>query len=260
MRLLFVADVMGSPGRLALKTLLPRLRERTGAELLIVNGENAAGGSGITPKIAGEFFDLGVDLITGGNHSWDNRDGVAHLDREPRLLRPHNYPEGNPGSGLGRVPLPGGGELTVLNLQGRIFMAPLPCPFRAADTALDGVTGPVLVDFHAEVSSEKIALARYLDGRVSAVIGTHTHVQTADARLLPGGTAFLTDAGMTGPHDGVIGMTYESTLPRFLRLTPSRFQVAKGEVRLQGAVLDFDAESGRAAAIETFDLPLEEDA
>jgi len=252
MRLLFVADLMGSPGRKALKTLLPGLRLLYGPAAIVVNGENAAGGNGITAKIADEIFDMGVDLITGGNHSWDNKDGVAHLDREPRLLRPHNYPSGNPGRGLAGLQLPGGAVMHVLNLQGRIFMQPWPCPFRTADEVLESIEGPVFVDFHAEATSEKVALARYLDGRITALVGTHTHVQTADARVLPGGCAFLTDAGMSGPHDGIIGMTYESTLPRFLKQTPSRFEVARGDLRVQGAVVEFDPKSGRASAIETF--------
>jgi 2',3'-cyclic-nucleotide 2'-phosphodiesterase len=259
MKLIFIADIMGSPGRKAVKTLLPVLRDRYAPDVILANGENSAGGNGITPKIANELYASGIHLITGGNHSWDNKDGVAHLDREPRLLRPHNYPDGNPGSGLGHVDLPGGSILTVLNLQGRVFMPPLLCPFKTADLVLENHVGPVFIDFHGEATSEKIAMARYLDGRITALVGTHTHVQTSDARILSGGTAFLTDAGMSGPHDGVIGMTEQSTLPRFIKQTPTRFVVAKGNVRLQGAFVEFDEESGLASKIEAFDEPLKEE-
>ncbi len=260
MKILFIADIMGAPGRKAVKSLLPGVLKEHAPHAVIANGENAAGGNGITPKIADEFYGMGIQMITGGNHSWDNKDGMAHLDKESRLLRPHNYDAENPGSGLGGIELPGGRTLTVLNLQGRVFMPPLHCPFRCADEVLDKVDGPVFVDFHAEATSEKAAMAHYLDGRITAILGTHTHVQTADGRVLSGGSAFLTDAGMTGPHDGVIGMTAKSTLPRFLRQIPSRFEVAKGDLRMQGAMIQFDEDSGRAESIETFDLPLEEDA
>ncbi len=260
MKILFIADIMGAPGRKAVKALLPSILERETPDAVIANGENAAGGNGITAKIADEFHAMGIQILTGGNHSWDNKDGMAHLDKESRLLRPHNYDSENPGSGVGRIELPGGRILTVLNLQGRVFMPPLHCPFRCADEVLDELEGPVFVDFHAEATSEKAAMAHYLDGRITAMVGTHTHVQTADARVLPGGSAFVTDAGMTGPHDGVIGMTPKSTLPRFLRQIPSRFEVAKGDLRMQGAIIRFDEDSGKAESIETFDLPLKEDA
>jgi 2',3'-cyclic-nucleotide 2'-phosphodiesterase len=260
MKILFIADIMGSPGRKAVKAMLPVLKDSHAPDVVIANSENSAGGNGITAKIAEELFAMGVNVLTGGNHSWDNKDGMAHLDKESRLLRPHNYPEENPGSGVARVDLAGDVKLTVLNLQGRIFMPPIHCPFRTADEVLENLDGPVFVDFHAEATSEKAAMAHYLDGRITALVGTHTHVQTADARVLSGGTALLTDGGMTGPHDSVIGMTSESTLPRFLRSIPSRFEVAKRDIRIQGALIEFDENSGQAKSIEAFNLPLKEDA
>jgi len=258
MRLLFIADIMGRPGRDALAALLPKLRARLAPDCVIANAENAAAGTGFTPQIARSLLGAGVDCLTGGNHSFDNKEGAAYLAAgAERVLRPHNYPPGNPGSGRAVLPLPAGGELLVLNLVGRVFMPPVDCPFRCADAALAewGGRGPVFVDMHAEASSEKLALGRYLDGRVSAVVGTHTHVQTADERILPGGTAFLSDAGMTGPHGGIIGMASEAVLHRFLHQSPRRFEVATGELRLQGAWIDLDAE-GRATAIARLDLPL----
>ncbi|MCB1161529.1 MAG: TIGR00282 family metallophosphoesterase [Candidatus Krumholzibacteriia bacterium] len=258
MRLLFIADIMGRPGRRAVTQLLPELRARLAPDVVIANAENSAAGAGFTPKIARELMDAGADVLTGGNHSFDNKEGVAHLDDgDGRVLRPHNYPPGNPGCGRAVLALPDGRELLVINLIGRVFMNPVDCPFRAADDLLadwEG-RGPVFVDMHAEASSEKIALARYLDGRVSAVIGTHTHVQTADARILPGGTAYLTDAGMTGPHGGIIGMDAEAVLHRFLRQNLRRFEVATEDPRLQGALITID-KAGRATAIERIDAPL----
>ncbi len=257
MRLLFIADIMGRPGRRALTSLLPGLRAELAPALVIANIENAAAGSGFTPAILRDLRGAGVDLCTGGNHSFDNRDGAAYLAGGGReALRPHNYPPGNPGSGCAVLPLPGGGELLVLNLIGRVFMQPVDCPFRCADAVLaEWRGGPVFVDMHAEASSEKAALAHYLDGRVTAVIGTHTHVQTADERILAKGTAFLSDAGMTGPHGGIIGMDSAAVLHRFLHQNLRRFEVATGEPRLQGVLVDFEA-SGRALAIQRIDLPL----
>jgi 2',3'-cyclic-nucleotide 2'-phosphodiesterase len=262
MKLLFIADIMGRPGRQAIRELMPPFVDRHGIQTVVANGENAAGGSGFTGKIANELFDLGIDLLTGGNHSFDNRDGVGWLNDTDKssVIRPLNFPPGAPGKGTATVPLEDGGELLVLNLQGRVFMLPIDCPFRAADEVLRewGERGPVLVDIHAEASSEKIALAHHLDGRVTAVIGTHTHVQTADSRLLPGGTATLTDAGMTGSHAGVIGIEKEIVVDRFLHQTMKRFQLSKGAVRLQGAMVEFDPATGRALSIENVDLPLEQ--
>jgi len=260
MRLIFIADVFGRPGRQAVARLLPLLRERHAPDLVVANAENSAGGAGFTRDTSEELLGAGADLLTGGNHSWDNRDGAAYLATAERALRPDNFPPAASGRGTASLPLPGGRELLVINLQGRVYLPAIDCPFRHADAVLAewGGRGPVFVDFHAEATSEKIALARHLDGRVTAVIGTHTHVQTADARILPGGTAFMTDAGMTGPHGGVIGITAETALHRFLEGTPRRFEVCRDGIRLQGALLDFDADSGRALALEPIDLPLED--
>jgi metallophosphoesterase (TIGR00282 family) len=257
MRVLFIADIMGRPGRQALTALLPPLRAQLAPTVVIANIENAAAGAGFTPAILRDLRGAGVDLFTGGNHSFDNREGVAYLAGGGQdVLRPHNYPPGNVGTGRAVLPLPGGGELLVLNLIGRVFMQPVDCPFRCADAVLkEWGGGPVLVDMHAEASSEKAALAHYLDGRVAAVIGTHTHVQTADARILPQGTAFLSDAGMTGPHDGVIGMDSAAVLYRFLHQSLRRFEVAGGDLRLQGALIEIAA-NGRATAIRRIDVAL----
>ncbi len=258
MKLLFIADIMGKPGRQAVQEHLPRLREELALDVVVANCENSAGGAGFTPKVAGQLFNLGIDLLTGGNHSFDNREGAAYLNQTDRVLRPHNFPEGNPGSGRGVVQLADDRELLVLNLQGRVFMLPIDCPFRTADAVLEewGDRGPVIVDIHAEASSEKIALARHLDGRVTAILGTHTHVQTSDARVLPGGTALISDAGMTGPHGGVIGMESEFVVHRFLYQTLKKFQVCKEDVRLQGALLEFDCETRKALDLKAIDLPL----
>jgi metallophosphoesterase (TIGR00282 family) len=223
----------------------------------VVNGENAAGGFGITPDIVRELLDLGVDVVTSGNHIWDKREIYAVLDDEPRLLRPDNYPAGNPGKGLwtGEV---GGVPVAVMNLQGRVFMREIDCPFRRLDALLAGPAAGakvVVVDFHAEATSEKLAFGRYADGRVTAVIGTHTHVPSADARILPGGSAYVTDAGMTGPHGGVIGVEAKGAIGRFLSQTPARFEVARGDVRFQGILVTADPATGRATGIERVDDP-----
>lgn len=259
MRVLFVADVFGRPGRRALEWGVERQRRRAAPDLLIVNGENAAGGFGITPDIVREFLDLGADVITTGNHVWDKREVYGLLDEEPRLLRPDNYPPGNPGTGrwTGEA---GGFSCAVLNLQGRVFMKEIDCPFRRLDALLDEpairAARIVIVDFHAEATAEKVAMGRYADGRVAAVVGTHTHVPSADPRVLPGGTAYVTDAGMTGPHGGVIGVEHSAALERFLRQTPNRFTVARDDVRFQGVLLEVDETSGRAISIERIDEPV----
>ncbi|MDX1622739.1 MAG: TIGR00282 family metallophosphoesterase [Gemmatimonadota bacterium] len=258
MKILFVADVFGRPGRRVLAEGLARARKRHAPAFTVVNGENAAGGLGITPKIARGIFDAGADVITSGNHVWDKREIYDTLDSEPRLLRPDNYPSENPGSGVWTGEADGI-PIAVINLEGRVFMRDLECPFRRLDTLLDSDRLAdrriVLVDFHAEATAEKIGFGRYAAGRVSAVIGTHTHVPSADARVLDGGTAYVTDAGMTGPHGGVIGVVAERAIERFLKLTPNRFDVAEEDVRFQGVVVTVEEESGRATAIERFDEP-----
>ncbi|MDR3322032.1 MAG: TIGR00282 family metallophosphoesterase [Synergistaceae bacterium] len=258
MRLLFIGDVFGKPGRRALLEELPGLRAGEGPfDFVVINCENAAAGFGMTERLMGELFAVGVDVMTSGNHIWDKKEFVPLLAGEPRVLRPLNYPPGTPGRGFG-VFEKNGLKLGVINIQGRAFMPPIDCPFRAADDTLPrlGVLGTlaVLVDFHAEATAEKIALARYLDGRVSALVGTHTHVQTADNAVLPGGTAFITDAGMTGCHSGVIGMSYDSVLPKFLTGVPCKFEVEESVPRVQGVVIDIDDETGRALDIRRIDL------
>lgn len=259
MKLLFIGDIVGAPGRKALKHLLPGLRARHGLDVVIANGENAAAGNGITPVKAAEIFSAGVDVITTGDHLWDQKEVAELLDGEPRFLRPLNYPPGAPGQGslvLERDGLP---PLGVLNLQGRTFMREMENPFLAANAEVKRLQSraPVIfVDFHAEATSEKIALARMLDGQVSAVIGTHTHVQTADEQIFPGGTAFLCDAGFTGPHDSVIGREVEPVLARFLTSQPQRLPVATGRVLLQGAVVEVDGATGKARSIERVSEPL----
>jgi len=253
MKLLFVGDVIGKPGRRALQNLLPRLVDRHRADYVVVNVENSAGGFGVTPEVLAEISDLPIDCYTSGNHIWDKKEGVEMLDREKRLLRPANYPEGNPGHVLYVGETAAGIPVATINLEGRVYMSYLDSPFLAADRLLqqlDPRIKVVFIDFHAEVTSEKQAMGFYLDGRVSAVIGTHTHVQTADERILPAGTAFLTDAGMTGPYESVIGMRTDRVLKRFLLQTHASFEVAKRDVRLAGAVVDVDEETGKARGIE----------
>lgn len=253
MKLLFVGDVVGRPGRRAVTALLSGLIDRHRIDYVVVNIENSAGGFGINEAVLREFEELPIDCYTSGNHIWDKREGLGLLDREERLLRPANYPEGNPGHGLHVGETASGIRVATLNLEGQVFMKPLESPFRVADRALAGLPADVrvvLVDFHAEATSEKQALGYYLDGRVSAVVGTHTHVPTADERILPGGTAFQTDVGMTGPYNSIIGMRTDKVLTRFLRQTPAPFEVAKQDVRLAAAVIDIDEAEGRARSIE----------
>jgi hypothetical protein len=251
--LLFIGDIVGKPGRHALSRELDRLVDRHRVDLVIANGENAAGGFGITEETARDLFACGIHLLTSGNHVWDKKDSIGYIDREERLLRPANYPAGAPGRGSTVLATAGGIKVGVLNLEGRVFMHTLECPFRVADRELETLrreTPIIFVDFHAEATSEKIALGWYLDGRASAVIGTHTHVQTADERVLPGGTAYLTDAGMTGAFESVIGVRREEVLHRFLTQLPTKFEVAKKDVRLHGAVIQVDETTGKALGIE----------
>ena len=259
MKILFIGDVVGAPGRKAVAMLVPVLRARHGIHFVIANGENSAGGSGITPATASELFSAGVDLITTGDHLWDQKEVIGLLENEPRFLRPRNYPAGTPGHGSAVLDREGLPPVGVINLQGRVFMGELENPFAAAHAEVERLrqrTNIIFIDMHAEATSEKIALARMLDGRVSAVVGTHTHVQTADEQIFPGGTAFLCDAGFTGPHESVLGREIEPVIRRFLTNTPQRFAVAKERVLLQGALIEINNVTGRAESIQRVSEPL----
>jgi metallophosphoesterase (TIGR00282 family) len=257
-KILFIGDIVGQPGRRAVAELLPKLRQQHALDFVIANGENSAGGSGITPKTAGEIFSAGVDVITSGDHLWDQKEVMELLQNEKRFLRPLNYPADVPGRGSAIFEVRSSefgvrNLIGVLNVQGRTFMPPLENPFLLA---LDEVkrlreqTKIIFVDFHAEATSEKIVFARMLDGQVSAVVGTHTHVQTADEQIFPGGTAYLSDAGFTGPHESVLGREIEPVLKRFLTGMPQRFEVAKNRVLLHGAMIEIDDASGKALKIQ----------
>jgi len=251
-RILFIGDVFGAAGRRAVAERLPEIRRRLAPDFSVANAENLAAGFGLTAALAEELFEAGIDVLTGGNHTWDRREALPFLEENGRILRPANYPPGAPGRGAGVFVSRGGAKVAVLNLIGRVFLDAYDCPFRTADEAIPVLreeTPILLVDFHAEATSEKIAMGRYLEGRVSAVIGTHTHVQTADETILPGGTAYLTDAGMTGPHDSVIGVKTDLIFKRFLLKMPVRFEPAEGDPRFSGAVVDVDPASGRALRI-----------
>lgn len=248
---LLIGDVFGEPGRKAVLSLLPSLRREHELDLVIANVENAAAGFGVTPAIARAFLEGGVDVMTSGNHVWDKKEIVEYIGKENLLLRPANYPPGTPGVGS-IVVKAGAHRVGVLNLQGRVFMPTVDCPFRKADEVLPQLreeTRAIIVDMHAEATSEKQAMGWYLDGRASAVIGTHSHVQTADERILPGGTAYLTDVGMTGPVDSVIGVARELAIQRFLSALPNRFEPAKGPAALHGVVVRIDPDSGKALEI-----------
>ena len=253
MKLLFIGDIVGRPGRQIVARHLSGLVDRHLIDLVVANAENAAAGFGVTADVVDELFGLGIDVLTTGNHVWDKKEALPLLDQEARLLRPANYPPGLPGRGWGLFHTSAGTPVAVVNLEGRVFMNNLDCPFRSADAILDelrSITPVILVDFHAETTSEKGAMGCYLDGRVSAVLGTHTHVQTADERLLPGATAFISDVGMSGSRDSVIGIRKELSMERFLTQLPMRFEVAKREPMLCGVVVTVDAASGRARSIE----------
>lgn len=259
--ILSVGDVVGEPGRRAVRTLLPALREQHHLALCVVNGENAAGGSGITSKIFAELREAGADVVTTGDHVWDNKEILPMMGSEPRLLRPANYPARAVGNGSVVVTTPAGTKIAVLNLMGRTFMKDLDCPFHTAEQEVIGLrrhTPIIIVDMHAETTSEKIALGRFLDGKVSAVLGTHTHVQTADEQIFPGGTAFLCDLGMTGPHESILGREIEPIINRFLTQMPQKFDVAKHGIRLNGALVEIDVDTGRALQIKRVSLPLED--
>lgn len=248
---LFLGDIMGHQGRRAVQRFLAQLVKKYLPSIVIANGENAAGGVGITEEIGRDLF-LQIDVLTSGNHIWDKKEALPYLDREPRLLRPANYPAGNPGRGS-YLFQNGSVKLAVLNLQGRVFMEPIDCPFRRADEEVEALgreTPIIIVDFHAEATSEKQALGWHLDGRVSAVIGTHTHVPTADEKVLPGGTAFITDAGMCGGYYSVIGIRKEQAMQKFLTGRPQRFEPSKEGLALSWVFIEVDAKSGRALSIK----------
>ncbi len=252
MKLLFVGDIVGSPGRTAFARIATRYKAEGKADVVVVNGENAAAGRGITPRLAEELFAAGADAITLGDHTWDQKEVQAYLEQEPRLIRPANFPPGCPGRGHTLIDTPAG-PLLVMNLIGRVFMPAQDCPFRTADQLLKREAGRarmIFVDIHAEATSEKIILGRYLDGRVSAVAGTHTHVQTADEQILPKGTGYITDAGMTGPKDSVLGREIEPVTHRFLTGMPTKFDIATEDVRLEGVLFDVQPDSGRTKKIK----------
>jgi 2',3'-cyclic-nucleotide 2'-phosphodiesterase len=251
MRTLFIGDIVGSPGRRIVEERLADLVAQRQIDLVIANGENSASGFGITPRLADELLNTGIDVLTGGNHSWDRKEILEYMPQQPRLLRPANFPAGNPGSGLYVGTTKSGLHYAVLCLQGRVFLPSSDDPFRKADAELAKLAPDVafvLVDVHAETTSEKIAMGWYLDGRVTAVVGTHTHVTTADERVLPNGTAYITDVGMTGPHDGVIGMDREAILKRFLDGLPARFDVASRDVQMNCVLIETEANGSRNAA------------
>ncbi len=260
MNILFVADIYGSPGRRAVRDLMPEIVSSMGIDFVIANVENAAAGFGVTRDILAELKQLGVECMTSGNHIWDRRESLPLLDEEPLLLRPHNYPPGVPGTGRRIFTARNGTKVGVLNLMGRVFLRELDCPFRIADrevAILREETHVIVVDFHAEATAEKMALGWYLDGRISALLGTHTHIQTADERVLSKGTGYITDAGMTGPFDSVIGVRKELAIQKFLTLLPTRFEPAVGDARLNGVHLDIDEATGRCRHIGRISLALE---
>ena len=255
MRILFIGDIVGQPGRRIVKELLPALVGEYDPDLVLANGENAAAGFGITPPLVEELLDMGIAVLTSGNHIWDKKEIYSYLSEhsDGRLLRPANYPHGTPGHGLYLGKTRFGVGYAVLNLQGRVFMSPIDCPFRTADEQLAKIPAEVkirIVDFHAEATSEKVSMGWYLDGRVTAVIGTHTHIPTADETILPRGAAYITDLGMTGPYDSVIGIDKQSVIQKFLSQIPARFEVAKGDVRLNAVLIEAEPLTGRAASIQ----------
>jgi hypothetical protein len=254
LRCMVIGDIIGKPGRLAVGHALGEMRDELDLDMVIANGENVAAGAGLTPSLAEELLGAGIDVITSGNHIWDKREIYEYLDSGRPVLRPLNYPDEAPGRGWLIHETPDGEHVAVVNVMGRVFMNQLDSPFEAMDALLDGAAEPLppirIVDFHCEITSEKNAMGWFLDGRVSGVVGSHTHVPTADARLLPQGTAYISDIGMTGPRDSIIGFSLETVLPRFLTHLPTRFQVASGPVSFNAVVLTIERATGRAAAIE----------
>jgi metallophosphoesterase (TIGR00282 family) len=260
-RILFIGDIFGRPGRDLIKRGLPVLRDYYSADLVIANAENAAAGFGVTREIGEELLDRGVDVMTSGNHIWDRKEAIDYIGTEPRLLRPINFPAGVPGNGSYLARTSSGLPVGVINAMGRVYMQPLDDPFSSVlreVQLLHERTRVIFVDFHAEATSEKLAMGWHLDGKVSAVVGTHTHVQTADERILPQGTAYLTDAGMTGPHDSIIGVEIAPALGKFLNSMPARFEAATGNPRLHGVMVEVDEATGRATDIERVSYGAEE--
>jgi 2',3'-cyclic-nucleotide 2'-phosphodiesterase len=256
MKVLFIADIMGQAGREAVAKILPALKTKEQVDLVIANGENAAGGMGLTSNIARDIFHLGIDVLTMGNHTWDKKEILDIIDDEA-IVRPANYAPGVPGRGAMLATTAAGIKVGILNLIGRVFMPPSDCPFRSADKVIEELkkeTPVIIVDMHAEATSEKVAMGWYLDGKVSAVIGTHTHIQTADDKILPEGTAYLTDVGMTGPFDSVIGIKKEIILQRFLLQMPVRFEVSEKDIWFNGVLLEIDEKSGKATKIERLQI------
>ena len=252
MNILFIGDIFASPGRQIIADHLRDIRETNHIDLAVANGENAAGGFGVTPAIADELFALGLDVLTSGNHIWDKKEMLDYLPRQPRLLRPANYPEENPGSGFFSGCTKSGVPYAVINLQGRTYLPATDCPFHKADRILRELDPQIkvrFVDFHAEVTSEKVAMGWHLDGKVSAIVGTHTHIPTADTRVLPGGTAYQSDVGMTGPYDSIIGVKKELILQRFLTSLPVRMEAARGGAELHSVIVEIDDQSGKAVSI-----------
>jgi hypothetical protein len=257
MKVLFVGDIVGKVGRMTTKALLPTIVDRYKIDLVVANGENAAGGFGITDKIVSEILGYGIHIITTGNHVWDKKEFIAQISKENRILRPLNYPPGVPGYGSVIYTLLNAEKVGVMNISGRVFMSNIDCPFRTAKKEverLSNTTNMIIIDFHAEATSEKIAFGYFMDGKVSAVIGTHTHVQTADEKILPGGTAYITDVGMTGPDNSIIGIEKELVIQRFLTNMPVRFETAKGEGIFSAVVVDIHEKTGKAAAIQRLQL------
>ncbi|MAW64241.1 MAG: TIGR00282 family metallophosphoesterase [Acidobacteria bacterium] len=257
MKILFIGDIVGKPGRALIRNAVAQLVARCEIDLVVANVENAAGGNGITREIGETIRDQGIDVMTTGNHVWDKREALDYIEIEPRLIRPANFPQGAPGAGHVVTKSRRGDSVAVINVMGRVFMAPLDNPFAVVRDVIATVRQEarvIFVDFHAEATSEKIAMGWHLDGQVTAVVGTHTHVQSADERVLPAGTAYITDVGMTGPHDSVIGVDKQVVLKRFLTGMPGRFNTASGDPRLHGVIVTADADTGRATSIERLSL------
>jgi metallophosphoesterase (TIGR00282 family) len=260
-RILFIGDIVGRPGRELVKRGLGAIVEHEAIDFVIANAENAAAGFGVTREIGDHLLEWGVDVMTSGNHIWDKKEALDYIGTEPRLLRPANYPAGVPGNGSYLARTRGGETIGVINIMGRVFMLNIDDPFAVVVREIEAMrqrTRTIFVDFHAEATSEKIAMGWHLDGRVSAVVGTHTHVQTADERILPKGTAYLTDVGMTGPHDSIIGVEIEPSLGRFLNALPAKFETATANPRLHAVVVETDAQTGRATEIERLSLGVDD--